>query len=316
MQPLFPAIKNNSHFYLAVDNLHTLYVEESGVKDGIPVVFLHGGPGSGCEPFHRRFFNPEKYRIILFDQRGCGKSTPHAELKNNTSQDLIADMEKIREKLGIEKWMVFGGSWGSTLALLYAETYPKRVSALIVRGIFLGRSQDIAWFYQEGASRIYPDYWQKFIEPIPKNKRGNLLQAYHELLTGDNEIAKSRAAKAWSTWEGMTANIKPKGSVIDHFTDLHYALSIARIEAHYFVNNNFLSTNQLINNASKLENIPGIIIHGRYDIICPLEQAFTLHNAWQSAVLEVIPACGHAASEAAIIDALVKATETMVDVLS
>ncbi len=315
MQPLFPSIKNNSSFYLPVDDLHILYVEESGTKDGIPVVFLHGGPGSGCEPFHRRFFDPEKYRIILFDQRGCGKSTPHAELTNNTTQDLIEDMEKIREKLGIEKWLVLGGSWGSTLALLYAEAYPERVSALIVRGIFLGRPRDISWFYQEGASRIYPDYWQKFLEPIPENQHDDLLKAYHELLTGDNEIAKSRAAKAWSTWEGMTANLKPNGSVLDHFTDLHYALSIARIEAHYFMNNNFLTENQIVANASALKNIPGIIIHGRYDMICPLEQAYELHNAWQTAVLEVIPACGHAASEPAIIDALVKATETMADVV-
>ena len=316
MQPLFPAIKNNKHFFLDVDELHRLYIEESGTETGIPVVFLHGGPGSGCEPFHRRFFDPKKYRIILFDQRGCGRSLPHAELRNNTSQNLLADMEKIREKLGIEKWMVFGGSWGSTLALLYAETYPERVSALIVRGTFLGRKQDIDWFYQEGASRIYPDYWQHFIEPIAEHKRDDLLSAYHELLTGEDEIAKSRAAKAWSTWEGMTANLMPKGSVLDHFTDLHYALSIARIEAHYFVNNNFLADNQLVNNAHKLTDIPGIIIHGRYDMICPIEQAFALHDAWQTAVLEIIPACGHAASEAAIIDALVKATETMADVLS
>jgi proline iminopeptidase len=316
MQPLFPAIKNNNHFFLAVDALHSLYIEESGTETGIPVIFLHGGPGSGCEPFHRRFFDPKKYRIILFDQRGCGRSKPHAELRDNTSQHLLADMEKIREKLGIEKWMVFGGSWGSTLALLYAETYPERVSALIVRGIFLGRQKDIDWFYQEGASRIYPDYWKHFIEPIAEDKRDNLLRAYHSLLIGENEIARSRAAKAWSTWEGMTANLSPKGSVLDHFTDLHYALSIARIEAHYFVNNNFLSDNQLINNADKLYDIPGIIIQGRYDMICPIEQAFELHAAWQTAVLEVIPACGHAASEPAIIDALVKATETMADVLS
>ena len=315
MLPLFPSIKNNKHFYLDVDELHRLYIEESGSPDGIPALFLHGGPGSGCEPFHRRFFDPEKYRIILFDQRGCGKSTPHAELRNNTTQDLIEDIEKIREKLGIERWLVLGGSWGSTLALLYAEAYPERVSALIVRGIFLGRKQDIDWFYQEGASRIYPDYWQKFIEPIPEDKRDNLLSAYHELLTGDNEIAKTRAAKAWSTWEGMTANLKPKSSVLDHFTDLHYALSIARIEAHYFINQNFLSDNQIINNADKLEQIPGIIIHGRYDMICPLEQAYELHRAWQTAVLEIIPACGHAASEPAIIDALVKATETMAEVI-
>ena len=316
MQPLFPAIKNNKHFFLAVDALHSLYVEESGTETGIPVVFLHGGPGSGCEPFHRRFFDPKKYRIILFDQRGCGRSKPHAELRDNTSQHLLADMEKIRETLGIEKWMVFGGSWGSTLALLYAETYPQRVTGLIVRGIFLGRKKDIDWFYQEGASRIYPDYWQHFIEPIAENKRDNLLEAYHELLTGENEIAKSRAAKAWSTWEGMTANLSPKGSVLEHFTDLHYALSIARIEAHYFVNNNFLSENQLLDNADKLTEIPGIIIQGRYDMICPIEQAFELHHVWQTAVLEVIPACGHAASEPAIIDALVKATETMADVLT
>ncbi len=316
MQPLFPAIKANNHFFLAVDEIHRLYIEESGTATGIPVVFLHGGPGSGCEAFHRCFFDPKKYRIILFDQRGCGQSTPHAELRNNTSQDLLEDMEKIRKKLGIKKWLVFGGSWGSTLALLYAETYPKRVSALIVRGIFLGRPKDIDWFYQEGASRIYPDYWQHFLEPIEEDKRDNLLAAYHEILTGKNEIARSRAAKAWSTWEGMTANLIPKNSVLDHFTDLHNALSIARIEAHYFVNENFLSDNQLVRNADKLTDIPGIIIHARYDMICPIEQAFELHQAWQTAVLEIIPASGHAASEPAMIDALVKATDTMADILS
>jgi proline iminopeptidase len=315
MRQLYPSIQPNQHVQLAVDDIHTLYVEECGTEDGIPVVFLHGGPGSGCEPFHRQYFDPEKYRIILFDQRGCGRSTPHAELQNNTTQALIADIEVIREHFKIEKWMVFGGSWGSTLGLVYAETYPERVSGLVMRGIFLSRPKDIAWFYQDGASNIYPDYWQEFLAPIPTNQHHDLLHAYHQLLTGDDEVARMRAAKAWSGWEGMTANLTPKHEVLNHFTDLHTAISVARIEAHYFVNNSFLEENQILANADKLADIPGIIIHGRYDMICPLEQAYALSNAWSNAEFDIIPACGHAGSEEAIIDALIKATDNMADML-
>lgn len=316
MRSLYPAIKPNHSFMLAVDDIHQLYVEECGSVDGIPVVFLHGGPGSGCEPYHRQYFNPEKYRIILFDQRGCGRSTPHAELRQNTTQDLIADMEKIREHLGITQWMILGGSWGSTLALLYAETHPERVSALIVRGIFLCRPSDIAWFYQSGASKIYPDYWQDFLAPIPEDQRDNLLAAYYQLLTGDDEIARMRAAKAWSQWEGLTATLQPKPQVVEHFIDPHTALSVARLEAHYFMHNGFLQDDHILANAQPLQDISGIIIHGRYDMICPAEQAYALHQVWSNAELQLLSVCGHAGSEAPIIDAIIDATDRMAQALA
>jgi len=316
MRSLYPAIKPNHSFMLAVDDIHQLYVEECGSVDGIPVVFLHGGPGSGCEPYHRQYFNPEKYRIILFDQRGCGRSTPHAELRQNTTQDLIADMEKIREHLGITQWMILGGSWGSTLALLYAETHPERVSALIVRGIFLCRPSDIAWFYQSGASKIYPDYWQDFLAPIPEDQRDNLLAAYYQLLTGDDEIARMRAAKAWSQWEGLTATLQPKPQVVEHFIDPHTALSVARLEAHYFMHNGFLQDDQILADAQPLQDISGIIIHGRYDMICPAEQAYALHQVWSNAELQLLSVCGHAGSEAPIIDAIIDATDRMAQALA
>lgn len=311
MSPLFPPIRPYHHYFLPVDGTHTLYVEQCGNPEGIPVVFLHGGPGSGCEPWHRQFFDPEHYRIILFDQRGCGRSTPHASLENNTTQHLIADMETLRRDLKLEHWAVFGGSWGSTLGLAYAEAHPERVLGLILRGIFLARPQDVHWFYQDGASHVYPDYWQDFIAPIPAKKRGDLVNAYYQQLTGDNDIARMKAAKAWSTWEGRTANLSPLNSTVNHFTDPHTALSVARIEAHYFVNNSFLSEDQLLLKAYKLEDIPGHIIHGRYDMICPLEQAHALHRAWPHANFQVIANCGHAASEIAIQKALIAATTSL-----
>ena len=311
MSDLFPPILENNHFHLKVDEQHDIYVEECGSSDGIPVVFLHGGPGAGCEPYHRQLFDPEKYRIILFDQRGCGKSTPHASLDNNTTQHLIADMEKIREELGVEKWVVAGGSWGSTLALTYAETYPERTLGLIVRGIFLCTSKEIHWFYQEGASKIYPDYWQDFLAPIPEDEQNNLLKAYHKRLTGDNEIARMGAAKAWSLWEARTATLLPSPSILEHFSDPRNALSIARIEAHYFVNNGFMEDNQLLKNADRIKNIPGYIIHGRYDMICPIQQAFDLHNAWPISELFVVQGAGHSAGEPGISSALIKAGNDM-----
>ncbi len=312
---LYPPIRDNHHFLLPVDNLHTLYVEESGEPNGIPVVFLHGGPGSGCEPWHRRFFDPERYRIILFDQRGCGRSTPHASLERNTTWDLVADMERIRCHLGIEEWLVFGGSWGSTLGLAYAQTHPQRVTGLILRGIFLGRAQDIHWFYQEGASHVFPDYWQDFLAPIPTEERDNLLRAYYRRLTGENEIAGMQAAKAWSQWEGRTANLVPLESTVGHFSDPYTAKSVARLETHYFINQAFLEPDQLCSKMAEIADIPGIIIHGRYDMICPLQQAYELHKAWPEADLTIVPDCGHAASEPAIQAALVRATDFMADKL-
>jgi len=311
MSELYPPIHENRHFYLKVDDVHDIYIEECGSKEGVPVVFLHGGPGTGCELYHRQLFDPEKYRIILFDQRGCGRSTPHASLENNTTQHLIADMEKIREELGIKQWVVAGGSWGSTLALAYAETHPENVLGLIVRGIFLATPKEIHWFYQEGANQIYPDYWEDFIQPIPEDERDNLLLAFHKRLTGENEIARMGAAKAWSLWEARTATLLPSASILKHFNDPRNALSIARIETHYFMNNSFLEEDQLLNNISRIQNIPGFIIHGRYDMICPIQQAFDLHKAWLKSELFIVQGAGHSASEAGISAALIKAGNDM-----
>lgn len=311
MSALYPAISPYNQFELAVTPPHKLYVEESGKPDGIPVVFLHGGPGSGCEPYHRQFFNPEKYRIILFDQRGAGRSTPHAELENNTTQDLVADMEAIRERLGIEKWVVFGGSWGSTLGLVYAQTHPDRAFHLILRGIFLCRQREIDWFYQEGASRIFPDVWQKYLAPIPEDERGDMVGAYYHRLTSDDEFTRMQAAKAWSLWEGRTATLVNRQSVIDHFGDPHTALSLARIECHYFKHASFLKANQILGNVSKLLDIPATIVQGRYDIICPLESAWELHQAWHGSILKIIPDAGHAASEPGILSELVKTCDDL-----
>ena len=311
MSALYPAITPYNHFELDVTPPHKLYVEECGKLDGIPIVFLHGGPGSGCEPYHRQFFNPEKYRIILFDQRGAGRSTPHAELENNTTQDLIADMEAIRERLGIEKWVIFGGSWGSTLALVYAQTHPERVFHLILRGIFLCRQREIDWFYQEGASRIFPDVWQKYLAPIPADERGDMVTAYYQRLTSDDEFTRMQAAKAWSLWEGRTATLINRQSVVDHFADPHTALSLARIECHYFKHASFLKENQILENVSKLSDIPATIVQGRYDIICPLESAWELHKAWSDSILKIIPDAGHAASEPGIASELVKTCDDL-----
>ena len=315
MRNLYPDIAPYKTHHINVDAPHVLYVEESGNPDGIPVLFVHGGPGAGCETYHRRFFDPDVYRIILFDQRGSGRSTPHAELEGNTTQALVADMEVIREKLDINCWVLFGGSWGSTLSLVYAETYADRVMGLIVRGIFLCRQKEIDWFYQEGASRIFPDYWQDFIAPVAEDKRDNLLKAYYEILTGKNEIAQMQAAKAWSIWEGRTATLKANKNVIDHFGSAHTALSLARIECHYFMNDSFLEENQILNNADKLQNIPGVIVQGRYDLICPLESAWELHQAWPKAELKIITDAGHSATEAGTVDALVSATNEMANSL-
>jgi proline iminopeptidase len=301
--------------YIQVSADHELYIEECGKADGVPIVFLHGGPGGSCEPAHRRYYDPERYRIILFDQRGCGKSRPHASLENNTTQDLIDDLEKIREHLEIDKWVVFGGSWGSTLALAYAEAHVDRVLGLVLRGIFLCRQQDVDWFYQGGAARLFPDAWQDFIAPIPENERSDLVTAYHKRLTSDNELERMAAAKAWSIWEGSTATLRKNSAVIDYFSDPHIALSIARIECHYFINNSFFEENQLLENAYKLKHIPGFIVHGRYDVICPIDQAFALHDKWPNAQLKVIADAGHAVSEEGIVKALVESTNTMLRLL-
>ncbi len=311
MPSLFPPVKPYVTHHLEVDKPHVLYIEECGNPSGVPVVFLHGGPGAGCSGYHRQYFDPEVYRIILFDQRGCGKSQPHASLENNTSRHLVEDLETIRKHLKIHQWVVFGGSWGSTLGLLYAETYPDSVSGLILRGIFLARDRDVSWFYQEGASRLFPDYWQAFVQPIPLSQRGNMIEAYHQILTGDDEVLKLRAAKAWSVWEGMTATLQTNDSVIESFAGSHAALSIARIECHYFKHQCWLEPDQLVRDINKIRHIPAYIIHGRYDVICPVEQAWALSRAWPEAQLSIIADAGHAVVEPGITQALLEATREM-----
>lgn len=309
MRTLYPEIGINHEYYLEVDDRHTLYVEECGNPGGIPVLFVHGGPGGGCSPAHRRFFNPEHYRIILFDQRGCGRSTPHAALEDNNTQALVADMERIRQFLDIDQWLLFGGSWGSTLSLVYAETYPERVSGLILRGIFLCREQDLNWFYQRGASALFPDYWQDYLEPIPAAERSDLLKAYYHRLTSSNELAQMQAAKAWSVWEGRCSTLDPNPDVVEHFADPHFALAMARIEAHYFIHRAFLEPDQILSDAHKLADIPITLVHGRYDVVCPLEQAFALQQAVPHARLHIVRDAGHSAFEEGIIDNLVRATD-------
>jgi proline iminopeptidase len=305
----YPPIDPYATQHLRVDPRHSLYLEECGRRDGLPVLFLHGGPGAGCEPWHRRFFDPARYRMVLFDQRGCGRSRPHAELADNTTAHLIADIEAIRSHLGIDRWVVFGGSWGSTLALAYAEAHPERVLGLILRGIFLCRPREIQWFYQEGANRLFPDLWQDYLAPIPPAERGDLVQAYYRRLTGRDEIARMAAAKAWSIWEGRTATLLENRGVVNHFADPHTALSLARIECHYFVHDAFLRPDQLLAEAHRLAGIPGVIVQGRYDVVCPAESAWALHQAWPTAELKLIPDAGHSAAEPGIRSALVEAAD-------
>ena len=311
MRQLFNAIEPYATHTLPVSDTHRLYVEECGRRDGLPVVFVHGGPGAGCEPWHRQFFDPDVYRIILFDQRGCGRSVPHAELDGNNTAALVADMEAIRNLLGIERWVVFGGSWGSTLGLVYAETYPERVLGLILRGIFLCRPRDIHWFYQEGASYLLPERWEEYLAPIPEAERSDLVGAYYRRLTGNDEISRMAAAKAWSLWEAHASNLLPNPAVVNHFGNPHTALSLARIECHYFMHDSFLQPDQILNQAGRLGNIPGVIVHGRYDVVCPVEQAWALHRVWSGAQLHVVPDAGHSALEPGIVDALVTATVQM-----
>lgn len=308
MHKLYPEIEPYATHRLRVDDPHELYLEECGNPNGLPVLFLHGGPGAGCEPYHRRFFDPNAYRIVLFDQRGAGRSRPHASLEHNTTQDLVADIERIRTLLGIEQWVLFGGSWGSTLALVYAETHPQRVLGLIVRGVFLCRPWEIRWFYQEGANRLFPDHWQEFIAPIPEHERHDLVAAHYRRLTGADEVARMHSAKAWSLWEGRTATLLPNRSVIDFFGSPHTALSLARIEAHYFYHDAFLAPDQILREAYRLKDIPGYIVHGRYDVVCPMQSAWDLHRAWPRAQLEIVPDAGHSAAEPGITHALVIAT--------
>jgi len=308
---LFPAIKSSNIWRLPVSDKHTLYLEESGNPAGIPVVSLHGGPGASCGPGHRRFFDPEKYRIILFDQRGCGKSKPHANLENNTTWDLVADLEKIREFLKIDQWVLFGGSWGSTLALAYAISHNEKVLGLILRGIFLAREKDVDWFFRGDVARIQPEAWARFIDPIPLSEQDDIVAAYYSRLTSKNEIIRMGAAKAWSVWEGSSITLMPDNKLVSDFSDPHFALSIARIECHYFMNQSFFEPNYLLENAYKLKDIPGFIVHGRYDMVCPIDQALLLHQSWPKSQLRIINNAGHASSEPGISHALVDSCNKM-----
>lgn len=312
MLTLFPPIKPYAVHQLAVDPQNTLYLEESGNPKGLPVVFLHGGPGAGSDPEHRRFFDPDLYRIVLFDQRGSGQSTPHAELEGNTTQNLVQDLEAIRKHLSIDRWVVFGGSWGSTLALVYAETHPNQVISLILRGIFLSRPEDIAWLmHPGGASRVFPDHWEAFVNHLPEEERSEILQSYYRRLIGEDEVARMAAAKAWSQWEGSCATLQPNAQVLNYYTQAHCAMSLSRIEAHYFMNHCFLEPNQILRDCFRLAHIPGVIIHGRYDMICPLDNAYALNKAWPDSELRIIRDAGHSACELGIISELVMATNTI-----
>ena len=297
---------------LAVGDRHDLYFEESGNPKGKPVVFVHGGPGAGTEPKQRRFFDPAVYRIVLFDQRGCGKSTPFASLDHNTTWDLVADMEKLRTHLAIEKWQVFGGSWGSTLALAYAQTHPQRVTELVLRGIFLLRKWEIDWFYQDGASHLFPDAWEPYLHHIPEAERGDLLHAYHRRLTSTDLNVRTEAAKAWSMWEGKTSYLLPNEAYVSKTGEDEFATAFARIECHYFVNGGWVEGDKALlakANLDRMRDIPCVIVQGRYDVVCPMESAWALHRAWPEASLKVVADAGHAAHEPGILHELVAATD-------
>ncbi|MCX4247268.1 prolyl aminopeptidase [Paraliomyxa miuraensis] len=306
----YPEIEPFDSGMLSVSDLHTIYYEQSGNPNGKPVVFVHGGPGGGTDPKQRRFFDPQAYRIILFDQRGCGRSTPHAELRDNTTWHLVSDMEAIRERLGIERWQVFGGSWGSTLALAYAQRHPDRVTELVLRGIFMLRQRELHWFYQEGASAIFPDTWEGYLAAIPKEEHGDLMKAYYARLTSDDSTVRLAAAQAWSVWEASTSFLMQSKEYMSHAGEDEFALAFARIECHYFVNGGFFEVeDQLLRDVGKIRQIPAVIAQGRYDVVCPMMSAWDLHRAWPEAELHVVPDAGHSAYEPGIVDVLIGATD-------
>lgn len=310
MRDLYPPIEPYRTGYLQVSQLHRIYFEESGNPNGKPVVFLHGGPGGGSQPVYRQYFDPTKWRIILFDQRGCGRSTPHAELRENTTWHLVADIETLRQHLDIDKWTVFGGSWGSTLSLAYAQTHPGRTQALILRGIFMLRQKELQWFYQEGTSYIFPEAWQAYLQPIPQAERGDLIAAYYKRLTHSDPQIRTQAARAWSIWEGSTSKLFPDPNAANHFGDARFAEAFARIECHYFVNQGFFeSEDQLLKNIDRIRHIPGVIVQGRYDVVCPMVTAWELHQAWPEAESIVVADAGHSISEPGIRSALIEATD-------
>ena len=307
---LYPEIEPYDSGMLKVSDLHTLYYEQSGNPNGKPVVFLHGGPGGGTNPKCRRFFDPTVYRIVLFDQRGCGKSTPHAELKDNTTWHLVNDIERIRNHLGIDRWQVFGGSWGSTLALAYAQTHPEQVTELVLRGIFMLRRWELEWFYQKGCDALYPDAWEPYLKAIPEVERGDLMSAYYRRLTSSDPQVRVNAARTWSVWEGATSYLWQDPGHIDSSGEDEFALAFARIECHYFVHGGFFEhDDQLLRNVERIRHIPAVIVQGRYDVVCPMRSAWDLHRAWPEADLRIVQDAGHSAFEPGNISELVQATD-------
>ncbi len=313
MRTLYPPIEPYEHGWLDVGDGHRVYWELCGNPNGKTAVFLHGGPGGGCSPVHRQLFDPERYRILLFDQRGCGRSTPHAGLDANTTWHLVADMERLRTMLGAESWLVFGGSWGSALALAYAETHPNRVSELVLRGIFTLRRAELLWYYQSGASWLFPEKWEHFLAPIPEDERGDLMAAYHRRLTHKDRSVQIEAARAWSLWEGETITLLPNEDYLRQFADEHYALAFARIENHYFMNGGFFEEGQLLRDAYRLKAIPGVIIQGRYDVATPPITAWDLHKVWPESRLVLVINAGHAFSEPGILHHLIETTDSFAE---
>jgi proline iminopeptidase len=310
VRELYPPIEPFDEGFLKVSDLHSIHYEQVGNPKGKKAVFFHGGPGGGVDADYRRYFDPGKWHVTLFDQRGAGQSTPSAELRENTTWDLVADTERLREHLGIDKWMVFGGSWGSTLALAYAETHPARVTGLILRGIFLLRRRELLWFYQEGASWLFPDAWDEFVKPIPEVERFDLMSAYYRRLTSDDPAVRGAAAKAWSIWEGSTSRLFVDPDYITRFGRENFADAFARIEAHYFVHGGFLrSDTQLVDDVPRIAHLPGVIVQGRYDVVCPAASAWELHKRWPKSKLVIVPDAGHSIKEPGILSALVQATD-------
>ena len=309
MQSLYPDFHPFREFYFDVSDGHSLYVEQSGNPVGIPVLVVHGGPGGGCSPMTRRFFDPALYHVIMVDQRGAGRSLPHASLEANTTDHLIADFEALRQALAIDQWMLFGGSWGSTLSLLYAQAYPQRISAMVLRGIFLGRPEDMGWLFEKGgASRIFADHWQDFAAVVPPEQQSAMVDYYYDLLTGEDELRRVAAAKTWALWEAKISTLEPQSLVIESGADLHDALAISRIECHYAKHDCFLQANQILAAMPTISHIPGIIVHGRYDMVCPMEQAHVLGDYWENSELHIIRDAGHSQMEPGIVDNLIKAT--------
>lgn len=314
LRGLYPAIDSRMSGHLDVGDGHQVYYEVCGNPDGKPVIFVHGGPGGGINGTYRRLFDPAAYRIVLFDQRGCGNSTPHASLDANTTWHLVADMERLREHLGVERWQVFGGSWGSTLSLAYAETHPERVTELVLRGIFLLRKLELAWYYDGGAAALFPDEWDKFCAPIAADERGDMIAAYYKRLTADNRDVRIEAARAWSMWEGATISLLPNPGRVAGFGATRFAEAFARIECHYFINGGFMeSDGWLLDNVDRLRHIPGVIVQGRYDMATPVISAWDLHKAWPEADFRLVPDAGHAFSEPGILHELIEATDRFRD---